>query len=181
MSVVDFYLRDQVIRGDLTASQGRPLDLLNNRLDTFVILDSALLMSLHVGAEPVKLGPTRLHKDQLLLVVPHDQTNSTASPNRSGWVEKKSVRAVAGIGPLIVTGNFHIGQWEAVSLEKLGRETDGRIFLPVTQAKITSLYHPAWAVEAGAAFVSRSALGYISLLTADQDAVTARLAATRPG
>ena len=54
--VVDFYLRDQIIRGGLSASQGRPLDLLNNRLENFVVLSSALSKSLHVASEPTRLG-----------------------------------------------------------------------------------------------------------------------------
>ena len=43
--VVDFYLRDQIIRGELSTSQGRPLDLLNNRLMTEIQLDGRVYCS----------------------------------------------------------------------------------------------------------------------------------------
>ena len=164
--VVDFYLRDQIIRGELSASQGRPLDLLNNRLENFVVLSSALSKSLHVASEPTRLGQTRLHKEHLLMAVPHDEGQGIASPIRGGWVEKREAQVMVGLGPLIVTGNLHFGQWESITVEAIGRNADGRAFLPATGVRVTSLYHPSWAVEAPSVFLSRAAMGYISLLSA---------------
>jgi len=167
--VVDFYLRHQVIRGELTADHGRLLDLLNNTMEKFVVLGSALSKSLHVAAEPIKLGPTRLHKDQLLLAVPHDGAQAAAAPIRGGWVEKRSARVTVGVGPLIVSGNMHFGQWEYVTLDRIARDIDGRAFLPVTYARITSLYHPAWVVEAKSVLVARAAMAYVSLPASSAD------------
>lgn len=168
--IVDFYLRDQVIRGEWAAAEGRPLDLLNNRLDKDILLEHGLAKSLHVGAEPIRLGATRLYKDQLLLAVPHDENRPSLSPlMRAGWVEKRHARVTIGIGPLIVTGDMHLGQWEQASVEKLGRDIDGRPYIPVTAARVTSLYHPAWAVEARTVFVARAGMGYLSLLEAPAD------------
>lgn len=167
--IVDFYLRDQIIRGELSANQARPLDLLNNRLENVVILANALSKSLHVAAEPFRLGQTRLHKEQLLLAVPRDEPQPVAAPIRGGWVEKRAARVMVGLGPLIVTGNLHFGQWESVTLDAIGRNADGRAFLPATEARISSLYFPEWAVEAPSVFLARAAMGYISLLSASAE------------
>ena len=165
MSVVDFYLRDQIIRGELSASQGRPLDLLNNKLENFVILGNALSKSLHAAGEPTRLGQTRLHKDQLLLAIPRDEPQTLAAPIRGAWVEKRSARVQIGLGPLVVTGTLHFGQWESITLDAIGRNADGRAFLPATGARVTSLYHPSWVVEADSVLLARAAMGYISLVS----------------
>lgn len=161
--IVDFYLRDQIIRGELSADSVRPLDLLNNRLENVVILVNALSKSLHVAAEPLRLGPTRLHKEQLLLAVPRDEPPPVAAPIRGGWVEKRATRVMVGLGPLVVTGNLHFGQWESVTLDTIGRNADGRAFVPATEARITSLYYPDRVVAAPSVFLARAAMGYISL------------------
>ena len=98
------------------------------------------------------------------MAVPHDEGQGIASPIRGGWVEKREAQVMVGLGPLIVTGNLHFGQWESITLEAIGRNADGRAFLPATGVRVTSLYHPSWAVEAPSVFLSRAAMGYISLL-----------------
>jgi hypothetical protein len=167
--VVDFYLRDQIIRGELPTNQGRPLDILNNRLENFLILENAMSKSLHMAAEPFRLGQTRLHKEHLLLAVPRDEPRNLAAPIRGGWVEKRFARVAVGLGPLVVSGNLHFGQWESVTPDAIGRNADGRAFLPATEARIRSLYLPDWAVEAPSALLARGAMGYISLMSAPSD------------
>ena len=163
--IVDFYLRDQIVRGELAAGQGRPLDLLNNKLDNFITLVSGLSRSLHAASEPTKLGQTRLHKDQLIMAIPHEERQALAAPIRGGWVEKRLARVIVGLGPLVVSGNLHFGQWESVAPGAIWRNPDGRAFLPATEARVTSHYHPSWAVEAHSVFLARAAISYISLVS----------------
>lgn len=159
---VDCYLRDQIIRGELAGGRDRPLDQLNTSIEGFIILHNACLQNLRASVEPVQLGTTRVQKSQLLLVVPHD-TQAVAPQLRPGWVRKARVRVVAGIGPLTVRGTFHVPPAEHVSLEKIIRDSDGRAFLPMTRASITSLQYPDWSIEVPSAFLPRQEVCYISI------------------
>ena len=163
---LELYLRDQVIRGELSAGQGRPLDVLNTAGEGYVILDNALAGSLHVDALPIRLGTVRVHREQILLVVPHDSSSRMAPLLRAGWVEKKRVRVMVGLGPLMTSGVFHVGSWEGdqFSVEHLARGQDGRIFLPATEATVRSVYDPSWSVECPSVFIPRPAISYLALL-----------------
>ncbi|MCC7105127.1 MAG: hypothetical protein IT307_08295 [Chloroflexi bacterium] len=163
MGIVDCYLREQIVRGELSDEKSRPLDVLNNALESYVILTNCSLWGHRSGTEPILLGMTRVQKSQILIVVPHDQQLAVPSALRHGWVRKQQVRVSAGVGPLIIAGYFHIPTSETLSLARLLRDGDGRQFLPITDATITKLDSPAWQLQFDSVFVMRHALGFFSV------------------
>ncbi len=163
-TVIELYCRDQIIRGELPTDQGRPLDLLNSTLQRVLLLQNASVLSLYHDGEPMAVGAARVQKEQILLAIPYDAPK-TPGKFRGGWVDKKPVRVVVGVGPLTVTGTLHFGKWDESTLEMLGRDDDGRSFLPATEASITLLYRADWSIVRPTVLLSRAAIEYWSPLS----------------
>jgi hypothetical protein len=169
--VVDCYLREQIVRGEISDEKTRPLDVLNNPLESYVILTNCSLRSHRSGGEPISLGITRVQKSQVLIVVPHDQQLAVPPALRHGWVRKQQVRMTAGVGQLIISGYFHSRTGETFSLARLLREGDNRVFLPITDATITTLDASDWQLQFDSVFVMRHALGFFAMEEVNSPAV----------
>jgi hypothetical protein len=117
-TTVDLYLRDQVIRGDLhlrdqvirgqpqTEESLRPVDLLNGVKDSLLVIRNGVSRSLHADLPPVALGIVRVHRGQTLMVVPIDHRLPGSARLRVGYIEKQSLRAQIGLGPLLVIASL---------------------------------------------------------------------------
>jgi hypothetical protein len=170
---VELFLRDQIIHGELVTTQPRPLDQINSKLETFLLIENARAASLHVSSPPVRLGTVRVEKEQILLVVPHDSGVTVPGPIRGGWVQKRQLQAMIGLGPLWVKCDLFVSSHDQVSLTTLGRARDGQLFLVASNASISSAYHPEWAMPASTVFLYRTAISYLALptLTSDVQAI----------
>lgn len=162
--IVDAYLRNQTIRGELPGHQGRPLDVPNNTLESFVILSNACSSSLHDPSLTTALGTVRLQKEHVLLVMPYDPPSSVRGL-QAGWVSKQPVSVMIGVGPFTVSGSIHIAATgDSPSLEKILRNPSGRIFWPMNDATVASPHSADWSLEAAAIFVLYSQIAYVRLL-----------------
>jgi hypothetical protein len=160
--MVELYLRDRLIRG-LVSTQGlRALDLFN-RTDRALQVREAQAASFHCAATPRFLGSVRVDKAQVLLVAPHDAEHLLWARLRAGWVPKSKVQAEAGVGPLIVRGTFHVGRSIPLAMASVFLGSEQRLFLPVTDATISSEYHRNWSVQLAAVFIPRRLIEYVTL------------------
>jgi hypothetical protein len=156
---LEVYLTHQVIRGSLRDDSGhRVIDILNTAQNQIVTLSDALAASMHAQAPPSKLSLVRIRRPQILLVVP--QSVETLPPRRFrvGFVEKRPFNVGVGIGPFVVTGTIHTNTTEPNPITSLEHDPSGRFFLPITQARISSLYDPRWSLNAELVFLNRAAI-----------------------
>jgi hypothetical protein len=161
--LVDLYLPDQMIRGDLQGLQGRPLDMLNWGLDGCVTLENGCTWSLHTAGGPMRLGTVRVQRDRVLVAIPHDDDRVVDPGIRLGYSEKRQVRVRVGVGPLTVTGDFHVGRMETISIEAIGRGADNRPFVPATRATVQSSLAERWSLESRVVLLARTKISFISL------------------
>lgn len=158
---LELYLEHQVIRGSFKDEPGqRPIDLLNSVAGGMIGLTDAWSASLHVEAPPVWLDAVRIRRSQILIVIAQDTAPLPPRRFRVGFVEKRPLRAVVGLGPFAVAGTMHVGSHEQASVITLEHDVSGRFFIPVTEAQVRSQYHPRWLVEADLMFINRAAIGY---------------------
>jgi hypothetical protein len=160
---LELYLEHQIIRGDFKDEPGhRPIDLLNSVGGTMIVLSDAWSASLHAEAPPVRLDTVRVKRTQILLVVAQNTAPLPPRRFRVGFVEKRPMRAMVGLGPFSVAGTIHVGSHEQSSITTLEHDVSGRFFIPVTQAEVRSQYHPRWRIEADLMFVNRAAITFSS-------------------
>ena len=158
---LELYLEHQIIRGDFKDEPGqRPVDLLNSAAGSMIQLTDAWSISLHAEAPPARLYAVRVRRDEALLVVAHDTSPLPPRVLRVGFVEKRPMRAVIGLGPFAVEGTIHVGIREQSASTSLEHDVSGRFFIPVTQARVRSQYHPRWLIESDLVFVNRGAISY---------------------
>ena len=108
------------------------------------------------------VGPVavRVRRAQILMVVAQNTSPLPPRRFRVGFVEKRPLRAVVGLGPFAVAGTMHVGSHEQASVTTLEHDVSGRFFIPVTEAQARSQYHSGWVIEAELMFVNRSAISY---------------------
>lgn len=161
-TILELYLRDLAIRGELrNESNRRAVDLLNETSASVIALTDAWLRSVHVQAPPSKLGAVRVLRSEVLFVIPHDAAPPGPRRLRSGFVEKRPRPATVGIGPFFISGTIHVGPYDSPSIELTGNESGiERPFIPITRARVTSQYHPAWSLDAGVVLLNRTAVTY---------------------
>jgi hypothetical protein len=158
---LELYLEHQVIRGEFKDEPGqRPIDLLNSVAGGMVQLADAWSASLHAEAPPVRLDTVRVKRSHVLLVIAQNTAPLPPRRFRVGFVEKRPVRAVVGLGPFTVAGTVHVGTHEQAALANLEYDASGRFFVPVTDAEVRSQYHPRWRIDSGLMFVNRGAISY---------------------
>jgi hypothetical protein len=158
---LELYLEHQIIRGSFKDEPGqRPIDLLNSVAGGMIGLSDAWSASLHVEAPPVWLDAVRVRRSQILMVIAQNTTPLPPRRFRVGFVEKRPLRAVVGLGPFSVAGTMHVGSHEQASVMTLEHDVSGRFFIPVTEAQVRSQYHPRWLIEADLMFVNRAAISY---------------------
>ena len=158
---LELYLEHQIIRGDFKDEPGhRPIDLLNSVAGGMIALSDAWSASLHVEAPPVWLDTVRVRRSQILMVIAHNTIPLPPRRFRVGFVEKRPLRAVVGLGPFAVAGTMHVGTHEQASVITLEHDVTGRFFIPVTEAEVRSQYHPRWLINADLMFVNRAAISY---------------------
>jgi hypothetical protein len=146
---LEVYLEHQVIRGNLRDDSGqRAIDVLNSAQSQIVTLSEAMAASMHAQSPPMKVGLVRIRRPQILLVVP--QTVEALPPRRFrvGFVEKRPLGVGVGLGPFVVTGTIHTSPNEPNPIISLEHDPSGRFFLPITQARLASLYDPRWSLQA---------------------------------
>ena len=160
-TTIELYLRDQVIRGELrTDANRRAVDVLNETSSGMIALGDARSTSAHVRGAPTKLGPARVQRAHVLLVIPYDAAPLGPRQLRSGFVEKQPRSVAVGVGPFFVTGTIHVGRYDAPSTEPGANDPSGRTFVPLTDARLTSQYDVAWWLEVGFVLVNRTAIGF---------------------
>jgi hypothetical protein len=162
---VDLYLADRIVRGILSSPYTRVLDMFNN-LGSVVMVREAGSMSLHQTTQPLRLGTTRIEKERILLVAPRAEPDRAEKPE--AWVPKKRSHAIAGVGPLVVLGDFYLDGDVDTSSISLLVGTDARPFIPVTSATVSTEYHPDWHVELPIVFLRRRAVDFVALPTAPE-------------
>src|SRR5205085_12571882 len=96
-------------------------------------------------------------------------------PRRRAWEWKKPLEVEAGLGPLVAAGTVHIGKWDDATLTNAQRATDGREFVPMTRATISSTQHPGWAVKQPVLFLRARAITHLGLVQGASDRVNGAL------
>ncbi len=188
--VVELFLRDQVIRGELRDDSGRRVaDVPNESGRSIVTLADARARSVHGHAPLVRLGTVQVQRALVLFVVPHDAQPPGPRQFRAGFVKKRPRPAAVGVGPFVVSGIIHVGLYDPPTLEvtanaperrlvvplrqahssttmSASSATAGRLFVPVTQAHVTSEYDPTWALDVDVVLVNRPLMSYSRSLSA---------------
>lgn len=157
--ILEVYLEHQVVRGSLRDDSGqRAIDVLNSAQSQIITLADAMAASMHAQAAPIKMSLVRLRRPQILMVVP--QTVEALPPRRFrvGFVEKRPLGVGVGLGPFAVTGTIHANPNEPNPIISLEHDPSGRFFIPITRARLTSLYDPRWSLDAELIFVNRAAV-----------------------
>jgi hypothetical protein len=166
---LELYLEHQIIRGDYQSSMGdsnfRPVDLLNYVTGDVIVLTDAWSASLHVQAPPVWVNVARVKRDQVYLVIPQNIEPLRPRELRITFVEKRPLRAVLGLGPFSITGTTYIPKDRKGDLAELEHDPTGRYFVPATQARVRSQYHPKWHVLADVLLFNHGALSYVHSVT----------------
>jgi hypothetical protein len=157
---IELYLRNRVLRGEITTGGERALDLFNRR-EPSVVLHEAYSASFHYASRARRLGVVRVPRAQILLVAPHESIEQLTSL-RGLWVPKRKVEAEVGVGPLIVRGTLHLADAGEVSPAAFLSGAEDRPFLPVTDATVSSEYHRAWSVALPSVFVARQAIEFVT-------------------
>ena len=158
---LELYLEHQIIRGEFKDEPGqRPIDLLNSASGGMIVLTDAWSASLHAEAPPVRLHSVRVKRASILLVVAQNTAPLPPRRFRVGFVEKRPVHSVVGLGPFTVSGMLHVATHEHSSIANVEYDATGRFFIPVTGAEVRSQYHPRWRIEADLMLVNRGAIGY---------------------
>jgi hypothetical protein len=170
--IIDVYLPNRIVRGLVSSPFTRALDIFNN-FGSVVTLRNAGAASLHESTKPLKLGQVRVEKDRILVAVPHEPTRD--GDRSISWVPKRRERGIAGVGPLIVQGIFHLDEESEGSPLNVALGTENRPFVPVTEATISSEYHPDWSADLPVAFLRRRAIEYLSVPEIASDRAGARL------
>ena len=157
---VELYLRNRVLRGQITTGSERALDLFN-RCEPSVVLHEASAASFHFSSRARYLGVVRVPRARILLVAPYESLDQLPSL-RGLWVPKRKVEAEVGVGPLIVRGTFHLADSGEASPAAFLFGSEERPFLPVTDAVVSSEYHRTWSVALPSVFVSRQAIEFVT-------------------
>ena len=158
---LELYLEHQIIRGEFKDDPGqRHIDLLNSASGGMIMLTDAWSASLDAEAPPVRLDSVRVKRTSILLVVAQNTAPLPPRRFRVGFVEKRPLHAVVGLGPFSVAGALHVATHEQSSLANVEYDASGRFFIPVTGAEVRSQYHPRWRIEAELMLVNRGAITY---------------------
>jgi hypothetical protein len=160
-TTLELYLDHQIIRGDLPMDDGqRPIDVLNTAKGGVIQLSDGWSVSLHAEAPPTRLGTVRVRRQNILVVIPRSKVQLPPRVMRTGFVEKRPLRAEIGLGPFAVAGSFYVTGHEPETLASLEHDPGGRFFVPFTQARLRSQYSPRWKVDSDLMFVNRGAISY---------------------
>lgn len=167
--LVEVYLRDHIIRGEVSPEGRRTLDIFNAR-GPAVALTGAQAASFHTAESPRRVGNALLDKRHILLVAPNDGGTFVPAGPRCAWTQKLRVHGEAVIGPLVVKGTFHLwGSGGEDPSAFFAAQGDDEAFLVATDATIGAGHLPGWSVRYPTVFIPRRAIGYLAAVGRVED------------
>ncbi|MFN8523420.1 MAG: hypothetical protein U0821_10000 [Chloroflexota bacterium] len=172
-TLVDVYLREQVLRGYVLGERGRVVDTLNAVADELLLQD-AQAWSPSSDSAPLSIGDVVVAAEKILVVVPRQAPTSIPSAFRLGWEDGGPLNVKMGVGPFHLTGDLTEALDDPRALTSVRQSRQGDRYLSVGDATVFSVECTGWSTTATVAYVSRESVSFIT-------PTDTRAAAFRPG